>query len=613
MVSVAWQESGIIDELAHIPSGYSYVRYLDFRLNPEHPPVVKALSGIPLLFADLSFPTDHSSWTDDVNGQWTVGNQFIYQENGTRAEQIVFLARLFPILLTLILIFFVWWWARELMGSWWALLPAAFAALSPNILAHGHYVTTDMGAALGFFVGLYFFVRYLISPTPSRMIWAGIFFGVAELMKFSNVLLIPIFVILVLTYWWVKAREKGVKFLSVPSWKILWKYIRGLILIGVIGYLLVWAVYALFTINYPIERQNADTIYILESFSGGPDQGLAECLPQNLSMRCLAELDIWFSSNPVFRSIGHYLLGVLMVIQRSAGGNTAYFLGDLGNVGWWYYFPVVFLLKAPLPTLLFIFGGLCLGIRRWNRNRKQRNTKRIYEYLSLSFPEFSMWVLIVVYWLYSIQSPLNIGFRHVLPTLPFMFILAGGAFKRWVSERGTPSRSLLIQMFSAFSRRAMVYAKGMVVAILFIWLVAETAFSYPFYLSYFNEIGGGVWKGYTYVTDSNYDWGQDMKRLRTWVEEHDVEKIAVDYFGAADVGYYLGEKGVVWNSNKGNPIDEGIEWIAISINAIQSTKAELMEGFAFGDPDAYDFISHYDTPYARAGTSIFIYRLDGVY
>lgn len=72
-------ELAVMDELAHIPAGYSYVRYLDYRLNPEHPPLVKALAALPLLFQNLNFPTDKSAWQNDVNGQWEVGAQFLYE------------------------------------------------------------------------------------------------------------------------------------------------------------------------------------------------------------------------------------------------------------------------------------------------------------------------------------------------------------------------------------------------------------------------------------------------------------------------------------------------------------------------------------------------------
>ena len=68
-----------MDELAHIPAGYGYVRHLDFRLNPEHPPLVKVLAGLPLIFLGPNFPTDHKAWEKDVNGQWDMGTEFLYR------------------------------------------------------------------------------------------------------------------------------------------------------------------------------------------------------------------------------------------------------------------------------------------------------------------------------------------------------------------------------------------------------------------------------------------------------------------------------------------------------------------------------------------------------
>ena len=46
------------DEVTHLPAGYSYVTTGDFRLNPQHPPLIKALAALPLLALDLE-PVDH--------------------------------------------------------------------------------------------------------------------------------------------------------------------------------------------------------------------------------------------------------------------------------------------------------------------------------------------------------------------------------------------------------------------------------------------------------------------------------------------------------------------------------------------------------------------------
>lgn len=46
----AWNDGAIFDETAHIPASYSYVTKHEIRLNPEHPPLLKDLAGLPLYF-----------------------------------------------------------------------------------------------------------------------------------------------------------------------------------------------------------------------------------------------------------------------------------------------------------------------------------------------------------------------------------------------------------------------------------------------------------------------------------------------------------------------------------------------------------------------------------
>src|ERR1700722_1020133 len=73
MLYASRTDSAIDDELAHIPAGYGYVSQLSYDLNPEHPPLVKALAMLPVLFLQPNFPTQSSAWTTAVNGEWSMG------------------------------------------------------------------------------------------------------------------------------------------------------------------------------------------------------------------------------------------------------------------------------------------------------------------------------------------------------------------------------------------------------------------------------------------------------------------------------------------------------------------------------------------------------------
>lgn len=624
MLHSSLKESAIMDELAHIPAGYGYVKYFDFRLNPEHPPLVKAIAAIPLLFYDLKFPTDKSSWTNDINGQWSAGAQFLY-EKGNDADKIINAARIGPILLTLLLAILIYIWASELLGKWWALFPTFLFSFSPNVLAHGHYVTTDIGAAFGIFLASYYFIKHLLKPSKKHLVYAGLAFGIAQLMKFSAVLLIPFFIFLIIIFYLWKTASDWHE--TAPLAKIkrflirALRYLKFLILIFFIGYLLVYVVYFAFTINYPIEKQKNDTEFILTSFANGPDSSWSTCKPNSgveLSrrIRCLANINIWMSENKILRPLGEYMFGVLMVMQRSSGGNTGYFLGEVSASGWWYYFPVIFALKEPLPSLILIALAIIIVFLNFSRNIKNKSVgwllklKTYTDYLGTNFSEFAMFSFVAFYWIYSIKSPLNIGVRHIMPTLPFIYILTTGIIKQWVNGLaligGTDFINKLMNFTKSFIKFSLKFA---LIGILIIWYLAETLISTPYYLSYFNQIGEGTLNGYKYVTDSNYDWGQDLKRLSEFVLKHNINKIAIDYFGGGSPTYYMGNKAQSWSSSRGNPKDSSIEWMAISINNLQGALGKLQPGQQRNPEDEYRWLNNPYEPYARAGTSIFIYKL----
>jgi hypothetical protein len=574
MVNSSVRESATMDELAHIPAGYSYVKLGDFRLNPEHPPLLKALAAFPLLFANLNFPTDAKAWTSDVNGQWEMGTLFIYQ-SGNNADLIIQLSRIAPMVLTLALIFFTWVFAKKIMGKKWALIPAAFTAFSPTFLAHGHYVTTDVAAAFGIMSATYFFVKAIEKDTWKNLGIAGIFFGIAQLLKFSMFLLVPYFMLLAAVWGTAKALRSN-KGERLKKWLMqIPLQLKNLAVVFVIGYALIYPVYALFTINYPVEKQVSDTEYIMDS-----------SIKEGGAVGFLAETTVKMAGNKITRPYAEYALGFLMVSQRASGGNTGYFLGEISGSGWKHYFPVVYALKEPLPFLLLAIAALGSGIYAFAKKPK-KTVKNLPETTATRFPEMAIGIFILVYAIVSIRSPLNIGIRHLMPILPFIYVLSVEAIRLKAGRAAKP-----------------------IMAACFAWLAVGTAFSTPYYISYFNEIGGGVWGGYKYVTDSNYDWGQDLKRLAEFTEENGIDKIAVDYFGGGNPKYYIGEdKADYWWSSKGNPADSGMKWFALSVNTLQQAKARPAEGFDRKDEDTYPWLQNPYEPYARIGTSIFVYKL----
>ena len=69
------------------------------------------------------------------------------------------------------------------------------------------------------------------------------------------------------------------------------------------------------------------------------------------------------------------------------------------------------------------------------------------------------------------------------------------------------------------------------------YLITSIA-TYPSYLSYFNELAGGSSQGYKYLIDSNLDWGQDLPKLKQYLDENEIDNIYLEYFGQADPEHY---------------------------------------------------------------------------
>ena len=126
-------DSGTVDEIAHIPSGYSYDRYLDFRLNPEHPPLAKALAGFPLAIQN-SINGIKSDWSWEGINQWEAGWYLLY-EAGNDPANVLFWARLPMIFLMIGLGLFIYKWAAELWSRRMGLLVPAVRFT--DVIAHG--------------------------------------------------------------------------------------------------------------------------------------------------------------------------------------------------------------------------------------------------------------------------------------------------------------------------------------------------------------------------------------------------------------------------------------------------------------------------------------------
>ena len=174
--------------------------------------------------------------------------------------------------------------------------------------------------------------------------------------------------------------------------------------------------------------------------------------------------------------------------------DTSYFWGRVLRHGVRSYFPAAFLIKSTLPFLIL----LCLSplAWRWGLRSKTRD---------LGF------VLIpaAVYFAIAMHSDMDIGVRHILPVYAFLYILLA-AIAMALSERG-PRWTIAL-------------------SVLLCWQLITSYRVAPAYMAYGNEAWGGPSQVHRYLSDANTDWGQQLKGVKTYLDDQHITNCWFAYF-----------------------------------------------------------------------------------
>jgi tetratricopeptide (TPR) repeat protein len=194
----------------------------------------------------------------------------------------------------------------------------------------------------------------------------------------------------------------------------------------------------------------------------------------------------------------------LSISLASSRTQAGYLVGEYSNTGWWYYFPLAFLFKTPVATLVLLAAGLYACIARVRR-------------LGLTNELFAV-IPIVIFMAFAMNSGINIGIRHILPIYPFVILIAAAGTAELTTAMGRGGR--------------------VAVAALTVFCCVQFASVFPNTLTFFNALVGGPRQGIRYLADSNIDWGQHLKLLKDWMQETGVEHVNLAYFGTADPAYY---------------------------------------------------------------------------
>src|SRR6185369_12737738 len=454
------QESLTWDEGDHIFAGYMSLKHHDFGLNPEHPPLVKMVAAVPLRSMNLREPQLQNRFFKTE--AYLSGRDFIFQND---FESVIFRARAFVSIFAVLTALLAFFTAREMFGKGAGFITLILLVFEPNFPAHGAIVATDIGAACCLLASIYAFYRYVKAPSWGRIAVLGLAVGIFFITKHSAVLLPAMLVLLAIT----EILRRRVSPDETRLHQAL-RFVGVFVIAGLIAAAIMWTCYGF---RYSARPAGMQINPPLESTLGNLSPLEGKAITKAAHWKLLPE---------------SWLYG-LADVRSVANVWPSYMFGKVYAHGVWFYFPVAFVIKATLTTLIFlplIVYAIATGkLRGWR------------EILFLSLPP-------LLYFCISMTSKLNIGVRHILLVFIFLLVLAGGA--AW---------SLICK-----DRR---WAWPIGALILFHVISSLRAFPTS-YIAYANELWGGPTNIHKYLTDSTTDWGQQLKAVKRYVDERGIQQ-----------------------------------------------------------------------------------------
>lgn len=499
------------DEMAHIPSGYYYLKTGRYFLNPEHPPLIKDLSALPLLLLNPIFPDiksntnidEHFAWyqyppkefifsknLEIKNAQWDWAGVFLFNPQ-SNPDLIAFFARSSVIFFNALLLFLLY---RLLSVAWnekVALIGIFLVAFSQFSIAHSSLVTTDFMSSILQLLSIISFSIYIKSfiekkKTTLFFTITILFLSMSLLSKFSSIILGPSLFVGGLIY--IAFTKK--------KWAVICDYFLRFSIISLLTLLVISIYYYFHTLN----MNNDDMVAQLNFF-----------YPNGLPLGIGNMLEFFIYSNPILKGLAQYINGILMVLSRmSVAYQKIFFMGKVyGSEGAGaLYFPALYFTKLTVGMLVLNLFAISYTFYKLLKN-KEILSKKILVFLENPLSFF------ILFFIYSfafitLTSTLQIGLRHIFPIILGVTLLTAK------------------KVYSAWELKILKIKFKYIFYIIFATIILSVFFSFPNYISFYNIFAGGTDNGYKIATDSNFDWGQDTKKIVSFVETNNINKIYVD-------------------------------------------------------------------------------------
>ncbi len=497
-IQVAATTSPTFDEPDQLAVGYASLTQGRHPYSTVNLRLSQIWAALPLLALDppLGFPDAAQQQAASVNNIG-YGRLFVFA-NTHPPEAIVFAGRCMIALLGTTLGWVLFSYSRRLHGDLAGLLTLTLYACLPLAIAHNAVATTDIASTLFFTLAMLAIWRLLHRISPVTLLWAALTTGGLAATKISGLLIVPLAVALLL----LRLRSGRPLEIALPGLKRtptppLFRASHGATLVAALlvvamgAWAVVWIVYGG---PAAASQPGQGSFQVNSHYAGHP---LVHLVDRLRAWQILPRA---------------YLFDLHSFIE-SGSSRRSFLLGEYSLTGWWYFFPVAWLVKTPLSCLFALAVAVCAAWQLRRRSPPQR-----VDLHGLS----PLLVLALGYGVFAVLGNLNIGARHLLPLFPFLLVSAGLAVR--IAPREPMRRAGLI-------------------ALLFAGPLLEAALAHPCYLGYFNVFAGGPARGYRVLSDSSADWGEALPQVQRWLGERERrpgEKPPVyfSYFGNADLAHY---------------------------------------------------------------------------
>ena len=457
-------------------------------------------------------------------------------------------ARAMSTIVGILLLVGIYLGAAHLFGPWPGVIAAAVASVSPGLVSAASIANSDILGVLTMLLALLAWRRVLEYGDYKRTALFALALSAAVLAKLSALPFLA-FSLPVMTAWMLGRR--ALEPLRTPL-RWLRAYRRKLALIVTIVPLTLWAAYGFQRAPISGPAQAEKTAAWLAQYSPAAA----------VRFHQLARKDF---------PLGSFLRGMATASRIASQGHPAYLMGQRSLHGWSYYFLVTLALKVPIGILAAMLLALALAVR-------MRREPVARELLLLALLAAAILASVA-------RTGINAGHRHIVVVEALFALMAGGGVALALAEFGWLKRIALAVFAFCLGASALSSLRA-----------------HPDALGYTNAFAGTEpdW----WFVDSNLDWGQDLERLRKWLDDHGVkEPVHLAYFGTADPARH----GItlLWLA----PGEKPTGWVAVSVHYERG-----MAGSGIGklgseiEQNAYTSFLQL-RPETQIGTSIRVYHL----